>query len=895
VYGVGCERNVHFYAMRFIEGDTLAHVIEQLRQGTDAKHPGWSTEKSRSDQRGGAEAMIASNGHSISRGADAFAPTVLPDVPPAPIAKPSAPLCSTVPVAAFSTDGSAMNKAFFRAAAMLARDVARALDYAHERGIVHRDIKPSNLMLDAAGKAWVTDFGLARIESDVNLTLSGDLLGTLRYMSPEQLLARRAILDHRTDVYSLGITFYELLTLTPAFPQSDRQELIRRISFDDPAPPRQLNPKIPRELETILVKATEKNPTERYQTAEDLADDLQRFLDDQPIVARPPSGAYLVTKFVRRHRTGVLVTAALSAAALLLALGAGWVALDQSMQQAQIEQAVSLAWDEADRWEKAGRWSDALSAAQRAVDYLGERNGSEELRLRARRRRDVLQLVMRLDEVRMENSLGPTVFAGIAGDQALGDELYTEAFREFGLDADALEPEEFVRRIPEGPIRLELAAALDDWAVMRRRGVVDAADDKDWRKVLATARAVDPTPAHNRLRDLWELSARGGEPTVEEVAALPLDKLRPSSLRMLSQLQNLGQATVSLREFQKKHPGDFWLNLALGSNLAIAASVAGSEGPAQMDEAAGFLRAALAARPDSSVVLANLGRALANGSRPHQSLIEGIAYLERAVRAKPNVASWQRFLGEALAKAGRLDEAALAYRNAIGFAPKLPYYYTSLGEVLMRQRKWDEAVMVFDQAIQLNPNTKKKIAQIYNDFAWQLATDADQNLRDPLRAVEFAERAVAMQDASGECWNTLGVARYRNRDWAGALECLQKARELRSGGDGFDWFFAAMTHWQLGHQTEAHDWYRKAVAWRKNHQPDNPELQRSQGEAAELLGLRAVPVWNTHINKGPVMNLLKTVRAFGEFCHSRFSVELEGLQQRNDPEALAVPPLKESP
>ena len=144
-------------------------------------------------------------------------------------------------------------------------------------------------MLDVQGNLWVTDFGLARLQDDAGLTITGDLLGTLRYMSPEQALAKRGYLDHRTDIYSLGATLYELVTLRPAIDGQDRQEVLRKIAQDEPTPPRRLNPSIPRELETILLKAMNKEPESRYATAQELADDLRRFLEDKPIKAKRPS------------------------------------------------------------------------------------------------------------------------------------------------------------------------------------------------------------------------------------------------------------------------------------------------------------------------------------------------------------------------------------------------------------------------------------------------------------------------------------------------------------------------------------------------------------------------------------------------------------------------------
>src|SRR5262249_59367764 len=134
-------------------------------------------------------------------------------------------------------------------------------------GVLHRACKPSNLLIDVRGQLWVTDFGLARLQSEASLTMTGDLLGTLRYMSPEQALAKRVVIDHRTDVYSLGATLYELVTLHPVFEGDDRQALLRQIAFAEPRPPRKLNPSIPRELETIILKALAKDPSSRYAAA----------------------------------------------------------------------------------------------------------------------------------------------------------------------------------------------------------------------------------------------------------------------------------------------------------------------------------------------------------------------------------------------------------------------------------------------------------------------------------------------------------------------------------------------------------------------------------------------------------------------------------------------------
>ena len=320
VYGVGCERSVHYFAMRLIEGETLAGVISQLS-------------KLRGDSESPAEESMSQAALSVLSGtdggrADPLAATFIggKDSEEASSAKnrlarsPS----STAPMAALSTDGTVHHRAFFRSVARIGAEVAGAIDYAHQEGIIHRDIKPANIMLDAAGKAWVADFGLARVNDDLNLTMTGDLLGTIRYMSPEQALAKRVVIDHRTDIYSLGVTLYELVTQQPAFPQTDRQELLQRIGVENPTVPRRLNPAIPVALETIILKAIAKNPADRYETAKQMADDLQRFLNEQPIRARRPPISTRLHLWTRRHP---VVTVSSAVAGIVALLGLAAVAL----------------------------------------------------------------------------------------------------------------------------------------------------------------------------------------------------------------------------------------------------------------------------------------------------------------------------------------------------------------------------------------------------------------------------------------------------------------------------------------------------------------------------------------------------------------------------------------
>ncbi len=249
-----------------------------------------------------------------------------------------------------SSASGASRQAFFREAARLGLEAAEALEHAHQQGVLHRDIKPSNLMVDGRGHLWVTDFGLARFQGDVSLTATGDMLGTLRYMSPEQALANRAVVDQRTDVYSLGATFYELLTLRPAVEGHDRQELLRKISQEEPRRPRTINPAVPRDLETIIIKAMAKEPAGRYATAQELADDLRRFLDDRPILARRPGALERSARWARRHSAAIVVAVSL----LVLGLAAGNVVVLVKNAEIRREQAAT-SWSARTPWRSGAR------------------------------------------------------------------------------------------------------------------------------------------------------------------------------------------------------------------------------------------------------------------------------------------------------------------------------------------------------------------------------------------------------------------------------------------------------------------------------------------------------------------------------------------------------------
>jgi len=346
VFAVGCERGVHFYAMQLIDGQSLAIMIRQLRRQAGFRAPEDLSSVSgvHSSQVLGGE--LPSNSRSVDSRQRGAGPVSL--AAPAPSAPARCVPSETISQfhANLSTQHAGRNDKFFETAARLMLQAARALEHAHEFGIVHRDIKPGNLLLDGHGTLWETDFGLAQFHTDTGITRTGDIPGTLRYMSPEQASGQRGLLDQRSDVYSLGATFYEFLTLEPIFRGRDVQYLLNQILHSEPRGLRQLDKSIPVELETIILKCVGKSPGDRYRSAGDLAADLQRYLDHKPILARRPTLVDRVQKWSRRHPSvviaGVLFLIVIAGGLSYTNYRENWRANEAEKQFQQARQAVDV-------------------------------------------------------------------------------------------------------------------------------------------------------------------------------------------------------------------------------------------------------------------------------------------------------------------------------------------------------------------------------------------------------------------------------------------------------------------------------------------------------------------------------------------------------------------------
>jgi serine/threonine protein kinase len=327
VYAEGEDHGLCYYAMELIEGQSLQRVLRGLQKQQAPRPPG---------------------GETIDW---------VPGPPPADL----------TPGSATTLSGSGTDAGYFDTVARWMADAADALDYAHQQRVIHRDIKPANLMLSSNGRLTILDFGLARLLEEAGVTVSGDFLGTPRYMSPEQVAAGRTRVDHRTDIYSLGATIYELLTLQPAVAGKTREQVVTQILTRDPVRPRRLNRKIPVDLETICLKAMEKDPERRYATAGALADDLRRYLNRYAISAKRSGPVTRLIKLGARHK---LATAACSVM-LILAVVAGITTWLYHRGQREIFEQLAETKREREKADLARRQREAAQRI-RDVEHLNK-------------------------------------------------------------------------------------------------------------------------------------------------------------------------------------------------------------------------------------------------------------------------------------------------------------------------------------------------------------------------------------------------------------------------------------------------------------------------------------------------------------------------------------------
>ena len=392
VFGVGRQDGHHYFVMQFIAGVGLDVVLDDLRRLRQAKseaRPAAGLVAASSRSAGLSAADVARSlltGRFEADGplGDGSMTEPFDATAPAPPAGDNGPLANSSPAILPGSSelsvSSDPDRQFYRSIARIGIQVAEALEYANRQGILHRDVKPSNLLLDNHGNVWVADFGLAKTAEADDLTHTGDILGTIRYMAPERFSGH---CDARSDVYSLGLTLYELVALRPAYEASDRHRLMERVLHEEPERLKKLAPGVPRDLETIVAKATARDPAVRYATAAAMAEDLRRYVEDRPIRARRVSSVERLARWCRRN-PWLAGSMGVAAASLVIALV---LALVHTKRQAEANQRITRLASDLEKESSAlkdersalrnerGRLKTALSESNRRLAMLDLERG----------------------------------------------------------------------------------------------------------------------------------------------------------------------------------------------------------------------------------------------------------------------------------------------------------------------------------------------------------------------------------------------------------------------------------------------------------------------------------------------------------------------------------------
>ena len=732
-------------------------------------------------------------------------------------------------------------------AARLVETLARAIHAAHDSGILHRDLKPANVLLHADGTPKITDFGLAKKLDEAGQTATGDILGTPSYMAPEQASGRLHDVGPAVDVYALGAILYELLTGRPPFRAARPLDTLLQVVSDEVVPPRRLQSKTPRDLDTICLKCLHKEPHKRYRSASELADDLARFREGRPIHARPVGRIERIAKGIKRRP---LMSAGIALGVVLTIAGVAWYqaeqvrrvteetqraaerdrsrALDELAIQNGIQQArkaraelqqtlkasrgVFALLNEPLRWQAQIELARAsLAPAQTVWDQADEpldpalgvalRDLASQLQNDDADRR----LALRLEKIR-------TDIASMEGGKlryAAAAEEYPRTFQDGGYAVLSDDIGRLGKQIAASPIRAVLIAALDDWAAV----ALSLKKDAVMERVLEVARAADTECAWcNGLRQpaVW----RDPQAVVAWTKDAPVATLSPQTLVLSARLLKQGSAEEEtwLRKARVQYPADFWLNFELAYALR-------TREPA---EALGYLRVAHAARQDNLAVAINLSEQLIRMKRP----LEAIDICEKATRAHPadqrmviHLAKAFNALGDQQMEEKRHADAIRSYRQALEKGLKTLQVYYNLGRALVREKRLDEALPAFDEARKLAP----KFASAHWNYGGVL-----------FQLERFDEAAKAFQQAV-ELEPNNAATRFNLGLTLGRLDRLEEARDTLEATIKLDpkhplaHGALATTYFRLGEFEKAHQSMQRALSLLPTMHPSRP-LMESQLE-----------------------------------------------------------------
>jgi tetratricopeptide (TPR) repeat protein len=722
--------------------------------------------------------------------------------------------------------------------------VCQAVQHAHAKGIIHRDLKPSNVLVtryDSRPVPKIIDFGVAKavglkLTERTLFTEFGAIVGTLEYMSPEQAELNQLDVDTRSDIYALGVLLYELLTGTTPL-QSKRVEepgfwellrLIRegetqrpstRLSTAEDLPtiaanrgmdPGKLGGLVRGELDWIVMKALEKDRNRRYETANALALDLQRYLAGEAVQACPPSSWYRLRKFARRHQVGLAFAGLLLLFLVALGGGLGWAIGDRAARQHVQHDEADNALRRAVRTLEQGKYAEAAAWVERAEGVLAGGQEHPALQPRLQAIRADLDMVAELKEIRIRQS----DVQNERLDLLSADPAFAQAFRRYGIDVESLQVEAAATAIRARPIALELVLALDDWADLRQQ---HPANTKGWQHFLAVAQAADGDDLRNQLRQALAQTP-ADLPALKRLAASDnLTKVPAPTLVLLARLLRgsgaFEQAVAVLRQAQRRYPNDFWVNHDLGYCLVRTQ-------PPRWQEALPFYTTALGLWPESPGVRVNLARVLNETGDYHGA----IAVLEEAIYRRPDNATAYNSRGFAYNRLGQPDKALTDFNQAIKLKPAYALPWNNRGNSHVNLGQPAKAIADYSRAIRLDPNYVKALnnrANLYRDLGQLDKAAADYS------------KVLDLKQDDAETWNNRGTVYHALGQFTSAIADLTRAIQLKPN--------------------YAEAWSNRGDAYRKQRPPDLDQALADLDQAIKLEPNFA-PAW---YNRGIVYRLLE--------------------------------------